>query len=165
MPGESSQRQAWKETQRVRYDWATNTFASLFNINWFWSRKLDYLLLPVFPGRPWTVILYISWVMSQLVLWLGPCRSFAYFYLSGFKPLWAKVLGIMIVATPLTACSYNWVLSISNGCEGKGLKWNLDLIMIWPLISWVRAESLQSFLTLCNSMDCSLSGSSVHRIL
>ena len=120
---------------------------------------------PWTPWRLWRVVFYISWVTSQLVLWLGPCRSFAYFYLSGFKPLWAKVLGIMIVATPLTTCSYNWVLSIRGCCEGKGLKWNLDLTMLWPLISWLRAESLQSFLTLCDSMDCSLPGSSVHGIL
>ena len=54
------------------------------------------------------------------------------------------------------------------------LKWSLlPMPVLWegcpmlttPIFSCVRAESLQSCPTLCNPTDCSLPGSSVHRIL
>ena len=45
----------------------------------------------------------------------------------------------------------------------------LRLLFSWLLCSWVAgcvcAKSLQSYLTLCNPMNCSLPGSSVHGIL
>ena len=39
------------------------------------------------------------------------------------------------------------------------------LPLIFSQLVWVYAKSLQSCLTLCNPMNCSLPGSSVHRIL
>ena len=38
-------------------------------------------------------------------------------------------------------------------------------ILFWQFFACVRAQSLQSCPTLCNPMDCSLPGSSVHGIL
>ena len=63
------------------------------------------------------------------------------------------------------------VMGVPGGC---GVLTNFPLRPVFFLIhkmgdegtvSYVRAKSLQSCLTLCNPMDCSLPGSSVHGIL
>ena len=43
--------------------------------------------------------------------------------------------------------------------------WQRDFCSFELLITWVRVKSLQSYLNLCNPMDCSPPGPSVHGIL
>ena len=42
---------------------------------------------------------------------------------------------------------------------------NINVLYMFLMNAWVRAKWLQSYPTLCDPMDCSPSGSSVHGIL
>ena len=55
---------------------------------------------------------------------------------------------------------------VKEESEKAGLKLNLKKLRSWHLVpSAAVAKSLQLCLTLFNTLDCSLPGSSVHRIL
>ena len=42
---------------------------------------------------------------------------------------------------------------------------NMSIQVLYPFLNWVTVKVAQSCPTLCDSMDCSLPGSSVHEIL
>ena len=74
---------------------------------------------------------------------------------------------LLILAVPssmwdLSSTTRDWT---HTPCTGKwSLYWTVGEILFW-LLACTRAKLLQSCLTLCDPLDCSLPGSSVHEIL